>query len=305
MHREFRLKFLARNSPLARLRYRIVGLSKTRDEGPMLLTTIILLMMVYPDASGSPQAAQTQSTGQLNAFDTVSVRRNNSPDRSSSFHPSPDGLLMTNVTVKQLILLAFSPADPRLISGQPGWVDSTRFDFVAKLDDDTFAALQKLPPAERSEARKRMMQQILFDRFNLKVHHEKKDIPAYALVEAKGGSKLKEADPNLPANSRSGTLRVGDGDLSGHAVPIPRLASGLSAAVDRQVLDQTGLTAKYDITLKWLPEREALNQQDNGAKGSRASIFTALQEQLGLRLEPTHAEFDTIIVDQIEMPTDN
>ena len=271
----------------------------------MLFTTIVLLMLAGPNEGGASQAAQAQSGGKLSAYDTVSVRINNSPDRSSSFHPSRDGLLMTNVTVKQFILLAFSPADPRLISGLPGWAESTRFDFVAKLDDDTFAALQKLPAAEAMEDRKRMMQQILFDRFDLKVHHEKKDIPAYALVEAKGGSKLKEADPAMPKNPRDGTLQVGDGELSGQAIPISRFARGLSGAVDRQVVDQTGLTGKYDVKLQWLPDRESLNQQDNAANGSRASIFTALQEQLGLRLEATHAEFDTIVVEHIEMPTDN
>jgi uncharacterized protein (TIGR03435 family) len=275
----------------------------------MLFAAIVLLMLVSPSAGVAQQAAQTQSGDKLNAYDTVSVRKNNSPTLSSSFHPSPDGLLMTNVNVKQFMLLAFGPTDPRLISGLPSWADSTRFDFVAKLDDDTLAALQKLPPAEAAEDRKRMMQTVLFDRFDLKVHLEKKDIPAYALVEAKGGSKLKEADPNMLTNPspsyHPGSLLIGDGELSGQAIPIRRLVRGLSGTVDRQVVDQTGLTGKYDVTLKWLPDRESLNQQDSGANGSRASIFTALQEQLGLRLEPTHAEFDTIIVDHIEMPTDN
>jgi uncharacterized protein (TIGR03435 family) len=267
--------------------------------------TMFLLIWMRP---AECKAWQAVPTGKLDGYDTVSIRQNKSATLNSGFHPTANGISMTNVRVEQFLLLAFG-IDPQLIMGLPAWAHSTRFDLAAKLDDDSFAALQKLPRTEATEDRKLMMQQILFSRFALKIHHETKEISAYALVEAKGGPKLKPVDPNLLKNPgpgyHPGRVTVLYGELSGDAITLDRLARSLSGSVDRQVVDKTGLTEKYDIRLKWLPDQASLNHQDNGLVGSRASIFTAIQEQLGLRLEPTRAEFDTIVVDHIEMPTDN
>ena len=223
---------------------------------------------------------------------------------SYGYRPAPNGITATNITVRNFLLQVYGPIDPHLVSGLPDWTATQRFDIEAKLDDESFAGLRKLSPAEAWESNKRRMQQILVDRFKLQVRHEQKDLPVYALVIAKGGSKLKEADPD-PHKNGGGRNGFGDGELSVNAISMDRFARGLSSEMDREVIDRTGLTGKYDITMKWQPMRAPQDNQASDPDTSRASIFTAIQEQLGLKLESTKAMTDTLVIDHIEMPTEN
>jgi uncharacterized protein (TIGR03435 family) len=258
--------------------------------------------------AGNAKGAKASDSGRITAYDTVSVRQNKSATRNSSLHPSPNGLILTNFDLQQIMLLAFGPSDPRLISGLPAWSNSTRFDIEAKLDDETFATLQKLPAEEARDSRKKMLQQILFDRFKLKLRNEKKDVPVYALVVASGGPKFKETNPE--ANAADPTIHPGqilahDGELSGHAIAIDRLARNLSGMLDRQVVNQTGLTGSYDVALKWLPVHDSQANPEADRDSSLTSLLTAIHEQLGLKIESTHALADVVVVDHIEMPNDN
>jgi uncharacterized protein (TIGR03435 family) len=276
----------------------------------MLCATMLLLFVAQAAADKAPQGAPTPSKSV--AYDVVSVRQNKSGAMNSGVRFPANGLTMTNMPLMQLFMSAFGPRDQRSISGLPdwtGWMSSTRFDVEAKMDDDTLAALKKLSPEEATQERKQMIEQLLVDRFKLKVHHEMKELPVYALVVAKGGSKLKEADPNVHKSPGTeyhpGRMSHKDGELSGDATGIDRLVGYLSALADRQVVDQTGLTGKYDMTLKWLPVRASQDNESTDLDASRASIFTAVQEQLGLKLESTKAMTDMIVVDHIEMPSEN
>ena len=159
-----------------------------------------------------------------------------------------------------------------------------------------------------------MMQAMLADRFKLKAHRETKDLPMYALVVAKGGFKLKDADPNntYPNGikgpdgvSHAGMMMMRRDMLTAQAVPISSLAGNLAGQLHRIVLDRTGLTGKYDITLRWSPDEMSNEQQDAATTISAPSIFTALDEQLGLKLESTRGPVDAIVVDHIEMPSEN
>ena len=165
----------------------------------------------------------------------------------------------------------------------------------------------------KSNAQRRlMMQAMLADRFKLKVHHETKELPMYSLVIAKGGFKLKEADPNdtYPNGVKgpdgvghSGMMMFLNGVLKAQGVPISNLANSLSLQVHRLVVDKTGLTGKYDFSLAWTADGVT---PDNGLGAETwPSLFTALQEQLGLKLEPTKGMVDTIVVDHVEMPSEN
>jgi uncharacterized protein (TIGR03435 family) len=233
-------------------------------------------------------------------FAVASVRENKTGQRSSSFGFTADGFSMTNVSLTRLVMFAFRLKSSKFISGLPGWADSVRFDIAAKMDEDQVATLKKLPIAEAMEDRYIMLQQMIFERFNFKIHHVQKEFPAYALVVEKGGAKLQE--PNGQNNQHSSTR---DGDLFLKASPLNILAASLSNYLDREVVDQTGLTGRYDISLKWAP-RASLDQPDTATVDYGPSIFTAVREQLGLRLVSTHpTEADTIIVDGIEMPSEN
>jgi uncharacterized protein (TIGR03435 family) len=207
------------------------------------------------------------------------------------------------------VAFAFGTKSPDFIEGLDGWTETARFDIRAKPDDDWIAALQKLPRADAMEARMRMMQQILIDRFHLKTHHKQKELPAYALVIDKGGPKLTESDAtkisNPSAEYHPGRSATHDGEFTGQAISMDDLARMLSGQVDRQTINKTGLTARYDVSLKWTPMRTPEGNMTSDPEGAKASIFPALREQLGLRLEPTRASFDTIVVDQMDMPTEN
>ncbi len=137
-----------------------------------------------------------------------------------------DGYTATNVDLKALIQYAYDLQTEDMISGLPGWANSASFDIQAKMDEDVATTLKKLPREEQFAQRSVMMQALLADRFQLKVHHETKDLPIYSLVIAKGGSKLKPADPN--DSQRRARGRVGDGRFTTQAAPLSSLVYFLS-----------------------------------------------------------------------------
>jgi len=247
------------------------------------------------------------------AYDVVSVRPNKSSDGMMRFGDHGDRYSATNIPLDMLLQYAYNLKTPNQISGLPGWADSARFDIEAKMDEAASATLKNLPREEANEQRRQMMQGLLSDRFQLKVHRATKELPTYALVIAKGGFKLKEADPNntypngikLPdGTSRPGMMQFRNGQLTAQAIPISRLVDNLSVNVDRIVVDKTSLSGKYDMTLRWSSDEVASAQQDS-TPNSTPSIFTALQEQLGLKLESTKGPVDTIVVDHVAMPSEN
>ena len=252
------------------------------------------------------------------AYDVVSVKPNKSGPGMTRIMNMPDRFSMTNMGLKQLIQNAYGLKMPEMISGLPGWADSAKFDVEAKMDAETIAALKAMPKEQADEQRRQMMQAALADRFKLKEHRETKEFPIYSLVIAKGGFKLKEADPNNTyANgikgpngpAGAGMMMVGRGELTGQGFEMPGFANLLSTQVHRLVVDNTGLKGKYDFTLQWTPdEMEGGHPAGDGsavATNTGPTIYTALQEQLGLRLDPTKGPVNTVVVDHVEMPSDN
>jgi uncharacterized protein (TIGR03435 family) len=253
------------------------------------------------------------------AFDVVSVKPNKSDSGMVRIMAKPDGYSASNVSLKMLIQSAYGIRQD-LISGAPSWADSARFDIDAKVAGPDVDALQKLSP----EQRRLLLQPLLADRFKLKIHTETKQLPVYEIVLAKGGSKLKEATAgDTYANGikgpdgvgRGGMMRFGPGQLTAQAVPLTSLANMLSQQLHRTVLDKTGLTGKYDLELTWTPDHGgdpmfkgpdgSPQRADAAPDSSGPSIFTALQEQLGLRLQSSKGPVETIAIDHVEMPSEN
>jgi uncharacterized protein (TIGR03435 family) len=277
---------------------------------------------VFGQASASPGgAAQPGVTADVKvpAFDVVSVKQNKSGGGGMRTMFKPDGYSGTNVSLKLLIQMAYGIRQD-LISGGPGWVESERFDVDAKVAGPDVDALKKLSP----EQRRPMLQSALADRFKLKVHTETKQLPVYELVVAKGGSKLKEAAPDdtypngikgPDGTSRAGMMRMGPGQLTGQGITMSSLVNLLSSQLQRTVIDKTGLTAKYDLELNWTPEQgsdsmfkgadSSQQRTDAASDSSGPSIFTALQEQLGLRLQSAKGPVETLVIDHVEMPSEN
>jgi uncharacterized protein (TIGR03435 family) len=232
------------------------------------------------------------------AFEVASVRPAKS-DCSFTTYGGPPGRYMALCTT--LWGLIYNAYDVRSVHdyppGLPAWADNDRFDVEAKANDDTVAAIRKLSDKQQEQLTRDMLQSLLADRFQLRVHYESKVRPIYELVLANGGSKLKP----LPADQKPGWGKYDRGQFMLRNKSIADFANGLSFSnlVGRTVVDKTGLTGNYDIDLKWTPD----DQQATPDAGP--TLFTAFEEQLGLKLEPAKGPVDSLVIDHVEKPSAN
>ena len=186
----------------------------------------------------------------------------------------------------------------------PTWGESARFDIKAKIIDPDKKALAALTP----EQFRSMQQPMLTDRFQLKFHHKMKMLPVYELVVIKGGPKFKEttaaemvSDTGV-SGVRAGGISVHDRHLIATGVPLSSLADYLSGQVNRIVVDKTGVAGKYNLQLSWSPDDAGPPAADSAAL---PGIFTALQEQLGLKLQPGKADIETFVIDYAAIPSED
>ena len=205
-----------------------------------------------------------------------------------------DWIIFKSVSSSKLIASAYGMGIHQLI-GLPTWAEADRRNLDAKMDADTFEALQQLPPDERLKEQRLMMQTALAGRYHLQAHRETREMPVYELVIASGGLKVSETEPDplehvgasffMPRNwTNSGTMR----DL---ATQLAEPAGGI-------VIDKTGLGNKrFRYQLKWSSDG------DSGAAGGGTSIFTALEQQLGLKLVRATDPVGVLVVDHMERPT--
>lgn len=223
------------------------------------------------------------------SFEVASIKAHPGPIMSAA-GPMVRGSSLngTAITLLDLISYAYGLRYDQ-ISGGPNWLGSDHFDIVAKAAGEG--------PLTRNGAMP-MLQSLLADRFQLKAHREMKETAVYALGVGKNGAKLKEssADETGGTSIRAGT----EMHMKAIKGTMDQLARQLSLTAGRPVLDRTGLSGHYTYTLDWLPE--------NGAPAPDLdipSLFTAVQEQLGLRLEATKAPIEMLIIDRAERPSEN
>ena len=207
----------------------------------------------------------------------------------------PNRLVMGNNTLHNILFNAFPIRPSDAIPGMPSWGTTAEFDIEARMDDGVAAELGKLPKDQQWEKRQLMLQALLADRFKMRFHFETREKPIYSLQIAKGGFKLKEVaekDADRGSSWSSDHIEVRGGTTQS-------LAFSLSDTVGRLVRDDTGLKGTYYILLKWIPEE----RQREGEVGP--TLFTALQEQLGLKLVPARGPVQAFVIDHIEKPTEN
>ena len=274
---------------------------------PGLLAVAAALVFGLPQATSSGDQSQTPYTGATSpVYEVASIKPNKSPDDRTKLMYTPDGLTGTNVAVQLLVRLAHGVQDNQ-ISGAPNWLNSESYNIEAKMDSSAADEMRDMSEDQRRPVRQHMLQALLADRFKLTLHREIKDLPSYALVIAKNRLKLRKAKPGdsyadgikgidgLPAGPHNMVLR-GRGEFRAQAQPVSALARALSLALGRPVVDKTWLTGEYDIKLQWTPESQGtmLKGTENGSQSTGSqpspeslgpSIFTAIQEQLGLKLE--------------------
>ena len=247
-------------------------------------------------------------------YEVVSVRKHRS--NTSPLHATTPDSFDATATVQFLIQIAYDMHDFQ-ISGAPGWIGSALFDIQAKMNKSDARELEKLNPDERNRERRQMLQVLITDRFHLRAHRETKEHKIYALVIADDGrpkirrSKAEDASRYATENPNRGALTLGFGDASGESVPISSLIRVLSQEVGRVVIDRTGLTGKYDFKLQWKPDQKQppifgeAEDSRSTAQTSGPSIFTAVQEQLGLKLLAQRGPMEILVIDHIEKPSEN
>jgi uncharacterized protein (TIGR03435 family) len=290
---------------------------------------IFILALVMPTRAQS-QSRSTIPTAPTLEYEIVSVKLNKTGIGSSRpvMNNTPDGYIATNVPLMLFIQGAYGIFDTDRIIGAPSWLNSERYDVEAKMSSTAAAELARLTPDQRTIARQQMFQALLADRFKLTIHRDTKELTAYSLVIAKDGPKLQEAKPGDtyangfrdPNGGRggAGTIQMnGRGVLICQGVPVTQFAGMLSWLMGHNVVDRTALTGKYDFTLKWTPEENEGPSIPAGlatANGQPAppapdpngpSLFTALQDQLGLKLESKKGPAEVIIIDHVERPSGN
>jgi uncharacterized protein (TIGR03435 family) len=198
-------------------------------------------------------------------------------------------LTMTNVTLKRCIIGAYG-VGPNQILGGPDWLDSDRYEIVAKADQPVGDGMLMT-----------MLQTLLAERFKLAIHRETRPIQAYVLEVAKNGPKLEKAP------DEASTTGNGHGLIDARAIAMTRFATVLARQMDAPVVDRTGLEGKFNLKLEWTPESDKPLKPgtDAAAMDSGLSIFTAIQQQLGLRLRPQKVPIEIIVIDHAERPSEN
>ena len=289
----------------------------------------VLHAMQSPAASSAPASDDSRD---IPKYEVATIK----PSPASSegrvmMMMQPDGTQIEGVPLKMIVREAFRVEDDRII-GLPGWVNTSRYDIQAKVAPEDAPKLEKLKIDQRAS----MLLPLLEERFNLKYHHEMRELPSYALVIAKGGPKLKTSSvPDLPPtapgdgpkaagpgggpnsgpgpNPRQGRFvrMMGPGHIEATGANLQPLMRILSQSLGRTVVDQTGLTGMYDYTLNWTPDNapppekgplppDVVMPDPNGP-----SLSTALEEQLGLKLESEKGKVDVIVIDHIDPPSAN
>jgi uncharacterized protein (TIGR03435 family) len=274
---------------------------------PTLFAAISLSLLIpaaFCQTNPAPPAPAGPAT-KLLEFEVASVKQNKSVNGQFRMGNTPDGLRVENASLLMIIRGAYglyNSLDDKFL-GVPAWAKQEKFDIEAKVAPADTPAYQKLDP----EHRQQMIQALLADRFQLKARSEIRDQPVYTLVIAKSGSKLNPSKPDEKSNL-GGTIQRKNGQMVAENIEMRQLISALSRATGRTVLDKTGLTGRYDLTLTWTPdtgESPDASQGSSPSETSGASIFTTIQEQLGLKLEPTKAPVPVLVIERIERPSAN
>ena len=260
------------------------------------MTLALFMGIVIAQDSRSSTPASNAAAKPLK-WDVVSIKRMDANDCTQAWSGmllEKDGLTFRCVPLLFVVKSAYQVMESSRIIGAPEWVKSDKlWEIHAKVAGEDAAAFYKLSRKDRDL----MVRALLADRLHMKAHVEQREMPAYDLVVAKGGPKMKESTPEEDDKAR---LAGHSGEIEAIAATMDALPWMLGEISGRPVVNRTGLTAKYDFTLQYLPGAQAA-ADDSG----KTSIFTALEEQIGLKLEPAREMVDVLVIDAIEQPAAN
>jgi uncharacterized protein (TIGR03435 family) len=241
-------------------------------------------------------------------FDTASVKPNQSPQPGINNRFSPGRFSYVNTPLEVFIYNAYSVPSERVLD-MPDWARREKFDITATHNPEHRA----FSPQQRA-----MLQRLLEERFSLRAHRESRELPVYELVQARSdrrlGPRLRVAtldcSPGSADQAQCGT-RILPGLIDGKSVPWGMFLDQLPGAVGRTVIDKTGLQGQFELRLEWIPDPSASKSPEAVASatlaaatpGDRVSIFTALQEQLGIKLQEARASLEVLVIEHLDRPT--
>jgi bla regulator protein blaR1 len=293
----------------------------------LLLSSAALIAVAIPLVFGLLHPTQTRAQSQLPetgkagvSFETATVTPNTTGEPMSGFTikmPTPvkgspmhavqfkvDRFMATNFTLLELIKLGYRMQEAQIIGGDD-WLYSDRYDVDAKISSAELEKLHHLEAPQASQERQEMIQALLADHFKLGVHRESRQLPVYVLVTAPESLKVQLAKPgdSYPNGIKypngkpivPGLLAPKGGEFVGQGITVPRLVEALATLLDRPLLDKTGITGNYDFTLDWNPNPSAALQN--------ASLFAALEQQLGLKIEVQESPVEVLVIDRAEKPS--
>jgi bla regulator protein blaR1 len=284
------------------------------------LSLLIMLLCVFDRELVLGQSGRDPPEKNLPRFEVSSIRPSARSDVPTVMQFTADGFRAENVTVMLLLQEAFRAGNLE-IPALPKWVSDQKYNIDAKVSIDDVPIFEKLS----SEERGLVLRSLLVDRFSLKFHQTTREEKAFALVIAKGGPRLKQANPKdtyqkgIPGfdgrPGGAGLIHFGPDFIEGQGISIAMLVRELDRALHRQIVDATELHGTYDIELKWTLD-EMANISDNSSNGDSdiqgdshevpsASLFTALKEQLGLEIVSRKGPQSVMIIDNIARPSEN
>ncbi|MGP8259718.1 MAG: TIGR03435 family protein [Acidobacteriaceae bacterium] len=234
----------------------------------------------------SPMAADAHPS-----FEVATIKPADPNKLKGNFFIGGHRIVIENQSVNSLMVFAYAIHQQQIVDG-PAWLDTRKYDIVGQADVEGVPNLRQI---------QEMLQKLLESRFNLRLHREKRDLAIYTITVAKGGPRLAKSPDSangLPTQSGSGSGGQQVRKFTNNTMS--DFALGMQAFMDRPVVDKSGLAGRYDFVLKWTPD-ESNTTDPNAAPG----IFTAVQEQLGLKLEPAKGPTDVLVVDHIEEPSEN
>ena len=273
-------------------------------------TKILVLVMSQCLASVALAQAPASVPGKPLTFDVISIKENKAGTDMSLGRSIPDGISLENAFLPQFIAHAYGVGHgtaTNYVSGLPHWAEVTHYDIQLKVGGDDLPAYRKL----KGDQTRLMLQAVLADRFRLAAHMGAREVPVYNLIVARGGPKLHISDPadiypngiKMPDGSLHGAILVERGHIIGQQATLSSLLFMFTDFSGRPVVDKTGLTAKYDFNLQWTPNDRPGDPPPSDTAGP--GLFTAIEEQLGLKLEPATGPVKIVIVDHIEKPSEN
>jgi uncharacterized protein (TIGR03435 family) len=264
----------------------------------LVLAAAALVAIAVPVMIGVVRA-QAPTPADTPKFDVAVIKPSNPDAQNSRLNRGAGGSLkVENIDLKHLISFAYDVRDFQ-ITGGPNWVGTARWDINAKPDRPGPADPKTMTDAERRsdmELMRLRIRSLIEERFQLVVHRETKELPVYALVQAKGGSRLSLSKEGEFSNQN---MNMNRGRIQAQRATMQMMTNALSQRLGRPVQDETGLTGTYDFTLEWTPD------SSTGEAAEGASIFTAIQEQLGLKLESKKAPAPIVVIDKVEKPSEN